>query len=464
MAAEATIAGDEAARASLASLTAAQRAVTVIQQGPATDAVDHRAQALLAGLGLTGGITRVTLLGAVRLGGTVVRPAAIAPLGRWVTGGPAIASCRPRGCPMVSVGAPPRSRPLSAPGVRLSVVGRGELRSAAPLGFAPPAAGQPVLVSGDVAGLDSLPALRSVYRTESWLAVPVLARLHSWQLAAVQRRLDRAQASLPSTGGLTLTGPADALAQARARATAAPERLLPAGGGALAALAMFVVLAAYGLRCEQRGDRERLRAAGARGGQLAAFSLIEAAALSAIALIAGAAAGVIASALLAGGAGLPVGAVLSHSLLTGTGIAVLAGGWIAATAVIGAVLLVDGGAIADVIAVAAAAALALAVVVGGSSDGTLALLVAPLACVATGALVVRLTSVALRAGERLARRGPLTLRLAVVSLARAPVAPALAVAFVAVSPGSAALRSPTARRSSAEPSTRPPRQSDSTPV
>ncbi len=50
-------------------------------------------------------------------------------------------------------------------------------------------------------------------------------------------------------------------------------------------------------------------------------------------------------------------------------------------------------------------------------------------------LVYRGATVALRAAERLSRRGPPVLRLALVSLARAPTGPALAIACLAVSTG-----------------------------
>jgi hypothetical protein len=232
-----------------------------------------------------------------------------------------------------------------------------------------------------------------------------------------------------------LSVPTDVLARARDRAAAAPRRLLPAGGGALAVLTMFVILAAYGLRRDQQAERGRLRAAGARAGALLVFALTEAAWLAAVAVLAGAAVGLAVAALLAREAGLPAGAVLSHSLLTLPALAALAGGWAAAVAVIGAVLLAPGSRAADVLALAAAAALALALSVGGAGNRTLAILAAPLACLATAGLVYRAAAMLLRGGERLARRGPLALRLALVDLARSPVAPALAVAFVAVSTG-----------------------------
>jgi hypothetical protein len=435
VAGEATIAGDRAARQTLARLDPLQRAVTVTDQAPtrpASSAVDQRARSLLAGLGLPAP-TRAVLLNPVRLSGRVVRLAAIDPLSAWT--GRSAGRCRPRDCPVLLAGGTVSAHTLQARAVRFAVAGTGRLRSAAPLGFVPTAHGQPLLLSGDIAGLAALPALSSVYRTGSWVSVPRLSGLHSWELAALERRLTRAQAGLAPTQGLSLSAPTAALQSARDRAAAAPRRLLVAGGGAVAVLAMFLILAAYGLRRDQQPERDRLRAAGARTGQLIAFSVAEAAWLAAVAVVAGTALGAGAIALLASRAALPAGAVLSHSLLTAPGAAALTGGWMVAVAVIGTVLLASGGRVADGLALASAGALALALTVGGGNDNTLALLAAPLACLTAAALVYRTAGVLLRGGERMSRRGPPVIRLALVGLARSPVAPALAVAFVAVSTG-----------------------------
>ncbi len=235
--------------------------------------------------------------------------------------------------------------------------------------------------------------------------------------------------------GFAFSGPFDALDRARAQADAAPTRLLTAGGGAVAALAVFLILAAYGLRHQRDADVGRLLAAGAWISQCVVFAVTEAAALAAVALAAGAALGTAATALLAQHAGLPVGGVLVHSLLTPTGAAILVGGWLLATALIALVLLAPAAHIADVLAVAAVAALALTLTRGTATDGALPALLAPLACISAGVLVYRVAAAVLRAGERLARRGPPLSRLALVSLARAPAAPALAIAFIAVSTG-----------------------------
>jgi hypothetical protein len=439
VAVQATVAGDQSARAVLAGLSPLARTVRVTWQGVVTGPVRRQAEDLLRGLGL-GARTEVVLLNPVRLDGTLVRPAALAPLRRWLGPGSPTppGRCTPRDCPMLIAGASPRHT-LTAAGVRISIVGSAQLPSAVPLGFS--AAGganeqPPLLLTGDVAGLDSLAGLSGVYRSHSWLAPLPTSALHSWQLATVRARLQRAQAALLSSGSMFgLSAPFDGLDGARAQADAAPRRLLLAGGGALAAFALFVVLAAGALRRDQRADVERLRTAGARTAQCRMFVVAESAWLCAVALLAGACLALVAAVAIASAAAVPVGAVLAHSLVTPAGAVALVAGWIAATALLSLSLLGAGDRAADLIAAASVAAVAITLVTGAGDGDQLPVLLAPLCCVAAGVITYRAVAVLLRAGERVARRGPLTVRLALVGLARAPAAPSLAIAFVAVTVG-----------------------------
>lgn len=440
--AESAITADLSARASLASLGQLDRAVRITWQGVVTPPVARGARTLLGRFGLPSP-TEVALLGPVRLSGVVVRPAAIAPLEPWLAEprtAPVLGPCRPLRCPMLLAGGTVRRQSLTAPGVRIAIVGAGRLRSAAPLGFIPSSAGgqPPLVVSDDAAGLEALPALDSVYRTHSWVSVLPVSGVHSWQLAGLERRLQRAQATLLSSNSrFSLTAPFAGIDAARAQADAAPRRLLLAGGGAVAALILFVVLAAGTLRQTQSMELERLRGAGARTLQCAAFVIGEAALLCGIGVLLGAAIAVTASALLASSAGLPVGSVLTHSVITPAGLAAAGGGWICVTVLVAICALQRGGRIADVGAVAAGAALALALVLGadGSGRDALGVLLAPLCCLAAGVFVFRAAARALESAERLGRRGPVLGRLALVGLARAPSAPSLAIAFIAVSTG-----------------------------
>lgn len=333
---------------------------------------------------------------------------------------------------------------LGAPGVRLQIIGMGTLRSALPLGFVPRGATAgptpPVLLSGDPRGLEALTGLDAIYRTHSWVAPLAAGSLHRWQLGALAGRLRRAEAELLATNsGFSMTAPFGALDRARAQADAAPGRLWLAGGGAAAALVMFVVLAAGALRRDQALELERLRSLGARRSHAFAFVVIEAALLCGVAVLTGAVAGVAAAALLADVTGAPVGATLSHSLLTPGWIAVLGGTWVIGSGLLGAGAAIRGR-VVDGLALAAASPLVLGLVVtaggeDGGGGGALAVLVAPLGALAGGVVVFRVAAAALRGGERVARRGPLPVRLAFVSLARAPAAPALAAACLAVSVG-----------------------------
>ncbi len=436
VAVESTIAADQSARASLASLPAAQRAVRVTWQGIVSPPVQRRARALLSGLGLAAQ-TEVVLLNPVRLSNQVVRPAAVDPLGRWSSGsGVSLGPCRPSDCPVLVASGSVPGRTLSAPGVRLRVAGTIRLNSAIPLDYLPESGGgPPVVMTGDPSGLESLVGL-GVYRTHSWLALEPTAALHSWNLASTERRLQRAQAALQSTASqFTLAAPFAGLDAARAQADAAPRRLLLAGGGALAALALFVVLAAGALRRDQSEELARLRGAGARSGQCLAFVTTEALLMCGLGIALGTLGGLGAGAVLASASGLPVGGVLAHSLLTPLGAVAVIGGWICATALVAVLLLASDLRIVDLLAIVSAAALALALSRSPGGNDPLPVLLAPLCCLAAGVVVFRLATVLLRAGERAFRRGPVLGRVALVGLARTSTGPSLAIAFIAVSTG-----------------------------
>jgi len=444
VAAQSQIAGDQSARAVLDGASPLDSEVSVTWQGPVSPSVADQAQALLHGLAL-GSPTEVLLMNPVRLAGVVVRPAAIAPLDRWLPGSSLrrLGPCRPEDCPMLLVGggpAPTVPSVLTAIGVHIRVVGSSSLRSAVPLGFAPSSAGVngsgPVLVTWDVAGLDSLPGLNGLYRTHSWLAPLTITRLRWWQLTDVENRLAHSQARLLLGGSqFSLSAPFTTLDEARAQASAAPQRLLLAGGGAIAAMTMFIVLAGGGLRRDQRAELHRLRNAGARTRHCVLFVAAESGWLCAAALSLGAAVGIGAAALLASSQGEPAGAILVHSVITRAGVVTLVAGWFAASVLLGTLVLVRSARLTDLLAVAAASALVAALAAGTGSDQALALLLAPLCCAAAGMLAFRAAGIVLRGAERVARGGPVLPRLALVNLARSPGAPALAIAFIAVATG-----------------------------
>jgi hypothetical protein len=434
--AEAVVASDQAARSTLRGLPPLDRAVRITWQGPATPAAAQQARGLLSSVGLRDR-TDVTLLNPVRLSGVVVRPAAIAPLGRWLpnTAAGRLARCREQLCPMLlAAGAAVPSR-LRAPGVRIDLSGAAPLRSDVPLGFALGSEGSwPLVLSGDPAGLDQLAALSSVYRTNSWLAEVDTTRLHSWEIAGLERRLSRAQAALlQSSPQFGMSAPFGGLDAARVQASAASRSLLLAAGGAIAALALFVVLAAAGLRREHAEDLSRLRANGATSVQLAAYVAAEALTLSASALLLGFAGALVAAIVIAAAAGEPAGAVLAHSLITPATGAALAAGWIVGAGLVAFATQVRSARVLDLAAVAAGAALIAGLALGAGDTGRSAALLAPACCLAAGIVVFRLVVWLLPGAERLVRPGAVSVRLAVVGLARAPGPPAAAIAFVCVS-------------------------------
>lgn len=435
--AEGTIAGDQAARRVLNDASPLARSVRVDWTGPANQTVTARAEKTLSGLGFPPQ-AHVVLMSPIRLDGVVVRLAAIAPLDRFSAHEGPLGPCRPSGCPMLLAGGRLAHGTLTAPGVRISVAGSTRLLSAAPLGFLPGHGQTPLLLTGDLTGLNTLPALASLYRTSSWLSVAAPDRLQSWDLASLETRLQRAQVGLTGTSsGFNFTAPFDVIDAARSRAHAAPRGLLLAGGGALAALAMFVVLAGAALRTEMRAELARLRAAGGRASECAALALLEAGWISALAVLAGAGTALGVAAVLAAAGGVPVGAAINHSLLAGPSAAGAVGAWIGATILVAALVgLPRRGlvAVADALAIAGLAALIVALALGASSHAT-ALLIAPVACLTAGLLLVRGMGFALRAGERLARRSSPLARVAALGLARGPGLPSVAVAFIAISVG-----------------------------
>lgn len=437
VAAEAVIVGDHAARAVLNSSSAAQRTARLTWTGPLTPAVTRQASQVLDQPGL-GPTTEVLALNPARVGGVIVRPAAIAPLGRWLPAGQArrLGPCRPTDCPMLLAGGGRVPPIVTTAGVRIRVVGAATLGSAVPLGYVPASDAQsPVLVTGDVKGLDRLDGLSGIYRTHDWVAPLQVDGAHSWTLGAVESRLRRAQAALSGTQGqFELTAPFDALDAARAQASAAPTRLLLVGGGVLVSLMLFVLLSAVGVRQEQHAEIDRLRVAGGRPVHAIVFVVAEAAWTCGLAIVVGFGLAVLVAAILAGNAVEPVGPVLTHSLLGPDALLVAIGAWLIATALIAASVLVRSARALDILAVAAVSTLAVGLVLGSRGTRAWTGLLVPLCCMASGVVLFRVTGRILRAGDGLARRGGgVTVRLALVSLARAGGPAAAAIAFLAVS-------------------------------
>jgi hypothetical protein len=338
---------------------------------------------------------------------------------------------------MILVGGGRVPTTLTALGVRIRVVTETELASAVPLGFSPELeARAPVLVTGDINGLDRLGGLSGIYRTHEWIAPLRAAGLHSWTLSAIESRLRAAQAALTvAQSQLEVTAPFALLDQARSQASGAPTRLLLVGGGVFVSLLLFVLLAAVGLRQEQQAEINRLRVSGARLVHTVTFLVLEAAWICALSLVAGFAIAVVVAVILANGGGEPIGAVLSHSLLSADALLLAISGWLIATTVIAVAPLVRNRRILDALAVAAVTALVVGLELGSGSAHAWTGLLVPLCSLAAGIVLFRASGLLLAAFEHVARRagGSVTGRLALVSLARAGGPAAGAIAFMAVS-------------------------------
>ena len=434
--AESRILADQTARAALRQLPADQAAVRLIWPGIVTPAVGRHAVGTLRGLGLQA-VTEVVLMNPVRLGSTLVRPAAITPLGAWAA--PAgTGPCRMRDCPMLLAAGSRRKGRLEARGAR-GAHHRGR-RDGTALADSARVQARGRRFTGAGSAQRRRRRARTADRTGRGLPHPQLAGAAAAGLAArlAARRARGPAASEPSRsfngepGQFSLQAPFAALDGARAAASSAPPRLLLAGGSAIVALLLFLVLAAGTVRPEIEAELERLRAAGALPHQRAVLIGTEALLLAAGGVAAGALLAVGAALVLAAHAGEPGLPLLRAQpprrprSCSGSAERGSIGGLL-----LSALLVLPGRAAGDVAAVAAVAALGMAVLAGGTGSG-LALLLAPLACVAAGLVVFRVCAAALPALERVPPRGSLSGRLALIGLARAPLAPALAIAFLAV--------------------------------
>jgi hypothetical protein len=463
------VAQDEAVARALAQVPATERSVAVVyadlgleRNGVTRPELEPLVERTLAGLtpGRPVGAVQFKLL---RIGGNLANLAAVDGLGRWVTltSGRLPRTCTSDRCEVLQLGG--SGAMPSAPGLRFVRVGRGVLSSSVPFGRLAGAtatrlgesfgiAEPPFLVTEGFDELASLPELRSLYRTYAWV-VPLQPRaIHPWEIDRFEERAARARSTLRARSlFLNLSAPVDQLASARESGQIAGRRLLLLGGQAAALLLAFAVLAAAGMRSDVDAARRRLTWFGARRWQLGVVTTAETFLLTLVGAVVGWAAGIAATALVAGRSGSPRGGVIAHSVLDGTGLGVAA--ILAGTAALVLLLSLSapavslGGRRLTVLDVAAAGAL-LAVLLAlarGSADarslaaeggtGTLLLLLPGLVTFVVAVCAARLLVPGLRLLERLARGGSVPVRLAALSLARKPGHAAVAVTFLVVSLG-----------------------------
>jgi hypothetical protein len=453
-------------------LAAADRAVRVVWGGIASgpsnhfSSVDRAARDALRPFG--GRPVRAMLFRQSQAAGRLFDLGAVDGLGRFVRlrSGRLPGPCRPQHCEVVQLGG---SGPIPRiPGLRLVRVGRASLDSAVPLGDLVTretyagvlssslryhtAATPPLLLAEGVEGLATVPAFEPTYRSYTWTLPLAPGRLHPWSLDRFTREVTRARAGLTAlTLAYDVTAPTDELRDADRTGRVAARRLLLIGGQAAALLLAFAVLAAVGMRRDAEAEWRRLTWYGARRWQLALVSAGEALAVAIAGAALGWAAGAGIGALVADRADVPGGAVLRHSVVGASGIALAAGLGVAAALVVLLSLRMAAarlGALTvtpvDAAAAGAVVAVAVALARGAADTNTLAdergtgavLLVLP-ALIAFAAAVVcaRALAPALRLLERAGRSGPTPIRLAALSLARNPGRAAVAAAFLVVTLG-----------------------------
>ena len=409
-----------------------------------------------------GDATSLVLFRESTLGGTFAGLGGVQELGRWVTlrSGRLPRVCTPQRCEVLRLRGEGRVPQLD--GIELVEVGEAVLDNRLLFGdFLAPtdnalanaevspslarAAGYhrppppPLFLAEGVAELAEAPALERVYRSYAWVAPLAPGRPRLWEVDDLAASVTDARSELQGVStSFDLVAPVEELREAQATSRAAGRRLGVVGGEAAALLFAFALLAAMTLRPDLLAARRRLAWYGARGWQLALVTVAESAALALAGTAIGLAVALVGGAFVAERAGVPVGDVLTRSIVSGAGLTLALVVAAAATAVlVGAVTARASRArfgLLDAAAVAAAA-IVLLEVWRGDGEGDLPLLLPALVTFAAAVLVTRLLRPALRLVERLARGRSLGLRIASLTLARNPGYAIAATAFLVVSFG-----------------------------
>ena len=451
---------DRAVQRALAALQPSDRAVQAVWSGvPAQSNLSYPELDRLARGALEPVLHRpafaVEVFRQATWGGAFVNLGAVDGVSRWIVlrSGRLPRPCTPRDCELIQIGGRPAAPALPY----LHVVGRASFRPGAPLSAYFAAAGSsrpPILLADGVAGFTHVPLPDSaiIARTYGWIVPVAPNAIHDWDLVGLGARIDRAQSQLEDRSDIfSVQAPLDTIASVRATSRVAGERLLVLGGDAAVLLLGFAVLASTRLRQDYDATRRRLVWFGARRGQILLVAAAEVAAITVVSSVAGWLAGSGAGALLARHLGAPGWLAVDHSLFT-----LRAFGVAAALAALTALVMLAalrleriafGGltvTAADVAALGALAAVLLALARGKTDTATLAssggagvflLLLPGLVLFVLAVVAARLLSPLLRVLEWIGRRGPASVRLALLSLARSPGRVLLSVVFFVLSVG-----------------------------
>lgn len=385
-----------------------------------------------------------------------------------LTRGHAPGVCNGRRCDAVLLGGPsPRSGAVNVNGLDLSVVGRGRL-SSLPLGpidqrvvegtlgqsqegrYTRHVGGTLLLVNG-VRGVAGARALDGVGRTYYWTREVESSGVHPWNAGRIVDGIRLARARLTALeDGARLQAPDAAIDAERGRARAAARRLALLVGQAAAALLAFAAYAATRRRRSVGEETECLRDSGARPWQLVVFQTFEPLLLAGAGVMAGWGAGT-AGALVGAAVGrAPASEVLRGSVLSSQSVMLVVAAAVVAALVIGAfqrpqaagvrrgrVLAVQSAVLVGVLALVWAAysrgKLGAHELSASGGPGPILLVLPGLVGLLGAVAAIRTLPLVFRMLERWARRGPIPVRLALLSAARSPSETAMAVTFLALS-------------------------------
>jgi hypothetical protein len=354
-----------------------------------------------------------------------------------------------------------------APGVELTIVGRGLIDPAVPFGDIDQrgAFGQKQVGGGEyqnsrsspsvllVDGLDAiarLPVFDHSGRTYLWTAPLRVDAIHPWTTDAVADDVDTLTRDLAAADpAYTVQSPMPSIEAALSRADAGRGRLLVIGSLGVAILLAFAVFLALVVREDTAAEVARLSAVGARRRDRIAFLLLEAMIPAVIGGIIGWAIGALVVAVLATWSGVAVAPILAGALLgpvpLATALAVIAVA-VLATALATAPGLPRAGAFRGAVALALTVAVLMiwqlatsgpldAATLASSIASPIVVLLPPaLAFLAAMVLTTAMPPI-LRAVSRRAGRTPLPLRLSLLSIAREPGRPAATMTLLAFSLG-----------------------------
>lgn len=302
---------------------------------------------------------------------------------------------------------------------------------------------QPILASSLVA---------DVPRTSFWIAPLDPAKVHAWNLGELRSTVDEIERELASVNAsFVVTAPDKAFDAVQERIGTASNRLVFIGSLVVAVLLAFAVFAAAVERDDVALEYRRLRVHGARRIQLAAFIAAEAAVPAIVGALVGwlGAAAIVAA--IGASQGAPPVAVLQVSLLEPGAIALIGG--IALLALIAVALGIhpSAGRLIQPRLIAAAVIPVVAVLAwdrinqgqldpqaiaqAAAGPGTVLFPGLLGLTVILGSLVV--LPPIFRRLARGARRSPLAVRLALLSIAREPMRPAATLTLLAFSLGAA---------------------------